>query len=528
MQFTLAFLSLLAATNAAVVLPRQQLPTAPVSSLLSAASSSATGLLSGISSAVLPTPSATSSASSASSTSSSTSASSTTTANATSTVVYVAPSATAIGVDATGEANSNETDASSNAMCTRTTFQVPVNVTQPSYDTLKMGVEPEVNQTRITELFVEFVTAPQNFTQAYSNGSVIVEQTFNISGVFCEPTNTTNSTANGTVQLLVHGIGFDSSYWNIRSDTYNLSESNYSYVYQAHQAGYSTFRYDRLGTGQSERPADGYNLVQANTEVAILENIAQRLRNTTDIGGRQFNKTVLVGHSYGSAQSQRLSQLRPELIDALVLTGYSTSLTGFPYTVLSGVYTQAGIVFPDRFANISKHWLVTGTEYADQINFSYPPSVTPNATTYVRGTAAPVTQGAFFSIGALGAPAQNYTGPVQVVLGEKDFIFAFNNPYANGTDFATTAIEQLFPNAAEGSEGSIIPATGHGINYHSTAYLAYNATLAFLNATLLSNGTSTDNGNSTAPLPSGGPGDMNNATLPNVGNPSNLTSALPN
>ncbi|CAD6884691.1 unnamed protein product [Tilletia laevis] len=457
MQISFAFLSLLAVTNAAVVYPRQAADAATTT-------------------AVMPS--------------------------------------TAIGVDATGEGSANETDTSSNARCTRQTYQVPVNVTQPSYDTLKMGVEPEVNQTRITELFVEYVTSSQNFTQAYLNGSVIVEQTFNISGVYCEPKNN-NTVANSTIQLLVHGIGFDSSYWNIQSSEYNLSESTYSYVYQAHEAGYPTFRYDRLGTGQSERPADGYNLVQASTEAAILENLAERIRNTTDIGGRAWNQTVVVGHSYGSAQSQHLSQVRPELIDALVLTGFSIDFTGFPFTLLSGVYTQAGTVFPERFANISKHWLVTGTQYADQINFAYPASVTSNATTWVRGTAAPVTQGAFFTIGGLGAPAQNYTGPVQVVLGEKDFIFAFRNPYVNGTDFATQAIEALFPQAAEGSEGSIIPATGHGINYHTTAPLAYNATLSFLNVTLF---------NATAPA---GPSSLGNDTLPTATDNSTTPIQLP-
>ncbi|KAK0564381.1 hypothetical protein OC861_004321 [Tilletia horrida] len=472
--FSFAVLSLFAVANAAVVQPRQT--SFSSSPLIPASTSTASGTASSSGSVTAPT--AISSTTSASTTSSST---------PTTTVSYVEPSASAIGYDTIGQPNGNETDSVSNARCTRQTYQVPINVTQTSYDTVKLGVEPSTNQTRITEIFVEYLTAPQNFTQAYVNGTVDVAQTFNISGIYCEPTNTTS---NGILQLLVHGVGFDNSYWNIQSEEFDLPEANYSYAYQAAQLGYSTFRYDRIGCGQSEIPADGYNLVQANTEVAILENIAERVRNTTDIGGKSWNKTVLVGHSYGSAQSQRLSQLRPELIDALVLTGYSTSQTGFPYLLLGGAYTQAGLVF-DRFANISKHWLVTATQYTDQVGFVYPPSVTPNTTEYVRATANPVTQGTFFSIGAIGAPAENYTGPVQVVLGEKDFIFAFENPYSNGSDFATLAIEQLYPSAASGSIGSIIPATGHGINFHTTAPLAYNATFSWLNSTFFGNGSTT-------------------------------------
>ncbi|KAK0518766.1 hypothetical protein OC835_007743, partial [Tilletia horrida] len=166
----------------------------------------------------------------------------------------------------------NETDRSSNANCTRLTIPVPVNVTQLSFDTTALGVVPEANQTRLTDIFVEYLTSPQNFTQAYANGTHVVDRTFNISGVLCEPTN---ATANGAIQVLIHGVGADASYWNIRSDEYDLPEEEYSYVYQAHKAGYSTFRYDRLGTGQSERPIDGYNDVQANTEVAILEQLVE-------------------------------------------------------------------------------------------------------------------------------------------------------------------------------------------------------------------------------------------------------------
>ncbi|CAD6971994.1 unnamed protein product, partial [Tilletia controversa] len=58
-----------------------------------------------------------------------------------------------------------------------------------------------------------------------------------------------------------------------------------------------------------------------------------------------------------------------------------------------------------------------------------------------------------------------------VVLGDKDFPFAFRNTYTNGTDLATLAVRNLYPNAAAGSEGAMIPATAHGINYHTTAPL---------------------------------------------------------
>lgn len=74
-----------------------------------------------------------------------------------------------------------------------------------------------------------------------------------ISGILCKPKDSGNITDPNTVQLLVHGLGFDSSYWDFSPDD---QTDAYSYVYAAAAAGHITFRYDRLGTGGSEHPMD--------------------------------------------------------------------------------------------------------------------------------------------------------------------------------------------------------------------------------------------------------------------------------
>lgn len=107
------------------------------------------------------------------------------------------------------------------------------------------------------------------------------------------------------------------SYWD-----FSVSEE-YSYVRASADAGISTFRYDRLGTGLSEKPADSYkyahptygilkhsttltsffpcSVVQSSTDLAIAQKLLTMLRNG-DIGGQKFSKVVGVGHSYGSIQ----------------------------------------------------------------------------------------------------------------------------------------------------------------------------------------------------------------------------------
>ena len=56
------------------------------------------------------------------------------------------------------------------------------------------------------------------------------------------------------------------SYWD-----FSVSEE-YSYVRAAAGAGYATFRYDRLGTGLSQKPADAYKHVSVWNEKSDTQN----------------------------------------------------------------------------------------------------------------------------------------------------------------------------------------------------------------------------------------------------------------
>ncbi|KAK0533980.1 hypothetical protein OC835_002842, partial [Tilletia horrida] len=207
----------------------------------------------------------------------------------------------------------------------------------------------------------------------------------------------------------------------------------------------------------------------------------------SDIGSSStaWNRTVLVGHSYGSSQAHRLAQLRPELIDALALTGFASAMPGFPYLLLSSGWTQAAHALPARFGNVSSHWLVPASQYADQVGDFYPPGIDPAAAAYARSTANTVAQGTFFSAASIAGAAYGYTGPAQVLIGARDFIIGLRHPYfPNGTDYATVALESLLPNARNDSVAQIVADSGHGIAFHRIAPKAFQATIAFLDAAL--------------------------------------------
>lgn len=64
------------------------------------------------------------------------------------------------------------------------------------------------------------------------------------------------------------------------------------------------------------------SVVQAHTDLAIVTQFAIMLRSGF-IGGINFTKVIGVGHSYGAIQLQALSATAPELLDAVLLQGFS-------------------------------------------------------------------------------------------------------------------------------------------------------------------------------------------------------------
>lgn len=118
-------------------------------------------------------------------------------------------------------------------------------------------------QTALTALYQTYLTSQQNFTEMYQNGTQQVSNTYMLSGTFCTPNNINSNSSH--VQLLLHGVGFDSSYWDFSPD----GSDGYSYVSAAADAGFTTFSYDRLGTGLSEHPQDAYKYVLHEHKYAI-------------------------------------------------------------------------------------------------------------------------------------------------------------------------------------------------------------------------------------------------------------------
>src|SRR5579859_2188160 len=138
---------------------------------------------------------------------------------------------------------------------------------------------------------------------------------YTIYGELCKPL----SGPTRTVQLLLPGATYGHVYWD-----FPYEPQTYSYVRALNAAGYSTFNSDRIGTGQSSHPDLNLVTVTVNVDALIIHEIVQDLRSGS-IGGQQFARVLLVGHSLGSAMSWIEAGTYHD-VDGVIITGMTHHL----------------------------------------------------------------------------------------------------------------------------------------------------------------------------------------------------------
>ncbi|CAO1636796.1 unnamed protein product [Parajaminaea phylloscopi] len=465
-----ALVATLSASASAGILPRQNAASsvAGVASGATAAASSVVATASGAASSAAPsTDAASSSEASSASDSSAPASSATAAANSTASVgpaptITASAPATASDVPAlppygamnySSYANSSVAGPNGldNADCRNITLQVPVQAENVRFS----GVDNTYsNQSYITGQILELANFQQDWFQSRANGTQPNNQTYTIQSTYCTPKK--GGSQNGSLIVGVHGIGFNRRYWDFRPNGTN----EYSFVRQATSYGYSVFTYDRLGTGQSSHPDDGFSQVQVATEVSVLANVLEQLRNGTAVQGRKFESIVGVGHSYGSIQLQALTAAAPDLLKAVALTGYSNTSSGITQFLLAGNLEPAKQVSPQKFNNVSDVYLLSGTSASDITLFLWPPNFDADAAAIARADYGDaVTLGTLASLATATKPAADFDGKVFVISGEHDLPFCQGNcqpPLLDGVK------DGLYPKAGNFSS-YIVPQSGHGL-----------------------------------------------------------------
>jgi pimeloyl-ACP methyl ester carboxylesterase len=263
------------------------------------------------------------------------------------------------------------------------------------------------------------------------------------------------SQAPARVHVLLHGAGFDRRYWH-------ASDLQRSYVRALTVAGWTVFNLDRLGSGDSAHPAGAG--VGVDVQVDALHQVIGQLR-TGVIASRRFDRVVTVGHSLGAIIAMLEAGLHRD-VDGLILTGFSHALSPEARQRFAASLQPANTEL--AFADRDENYFTTrpGTRAAMFLDGAIAPGVVDRD----EMTKGVVTMGELgpSNLGDLSAAV---TAPVLIVAGALD-------PFACPADACPTAraLEVLERQAFVASPQVavvVLPATGHALEYHRTAPLAW-------------------------------------------------------
>jgi hypothetical protein len=218
---------------------------------------------------------------------------------------------------------------------------------------------------------------------------------------------------------LTHGLSFDRQYWDVQP----LNGQKYSYVEQALARGYSTFTYNRLGTGEGVENAaqnDPVNDIQAWLEVSVLRELTNLVRNGgLPVAGvaHKYSKIVHVSHSFGSGLTFGLTAQGGNISDGIALTGFSKNTSFSPNFLQSSGFVAAKTL--PAFSDYPDGYVVQGTPTGLQQAFFGPGQFDPDMSERAVQLSKPVTVGELLTKGGPAAGNSLFTNPVLVITGSK-------------------------------------------------------------------------------------------------------------
>lgn len=277
-----------------------------------------------------------------------------------------------------------------------------------------------------------------------------------LAGWLCRPARTTT-----TVQVLIPGLTYTHRYWT-------GTDQRTNYAAAAVASGDAVYLVDRISTGASDRPPA--DQVTTTTEATVIHQVILALRDGT-LG--RFTRVVGVGHSYGSVIAMAEAATYRD-VDALVLTGLLHDIRIDEMTrFITDLYPAAD---DPKFASATPpDGYMTTRPGSRPGYFLDPTTAVPGAAWWDEQSKTTATTGELtFTPDDELAYSRAITVPVLVVMGETDALFCgTGQPCTTPADICQrehTAFPIGTPLAA-----ATIPRTGHSINLHRTAPLAFTA-----------------------------------------------------
>ncbi len=247
--------------------------------------------------------------------------------------------------------------------------------------------------------------------------------------------------------IFVHGATANRNYWDL---PYNNSQ--YSVVRQALNWGFSVYNMDSIGSGHSSKP-DG--------TLVTVDAAAYTLKQVTDNFRDDYDKIVVVGHSFGSLYVAAAASTYPDLADGIALTGYAHDFT--PEAAASNSFWPA-VADPAFQGQTLPNYLTTipGTRAASSF---YSPLIDPGLVAYDEQTKDVVPVGLLEVPRLFSNETTNITADVLVLNGAEDFIFCGNSIDCSDEDNLQAYESQFFTNAAS-FDARTLNVAGHALNLH--------------------------------------------------------------
>lgn len=230
--------------------------------------------------------------------------------------------------------------------------------------------------------------------------------------------------------------------------------------------------------GKSDKP-DPIQTIQTPLEVEIAHVLATSLRNGK-FSDNKFQKVAAGGHSFGSIITNAITKQYPDVLDAAILTGFSTDLSAQPLFLQALNLALANQNQPLRFDSLNNGFLVSSTVISNQIGFFKAPGFAPEILAQAEATKGSVTYGELNSLAGIGGEASGYTKPVVVADGAEDLPFC-GGDCSYPVDQAKAVHPKYYPNVADADFGSYLaPIAGHGLNFHYSSAGAFEYIQKFL------------------------------------------------
>jgi len=358
-------------------------------------------------------------------------------------------------------------------------FMADVTASTTTNIDLKSVIGYPANQQQLIQGSINQFKAGSTVMQQIGKApNITVSGTYPMYFEYCEPK------AGGEIKGVFqthHGLVGNAGYWNVFID----GSPDNSFAESAAAAGWATLSYDRLGVGRSAHP-DGTNIVQISYEISQSIAISQALRNgTLGNGVPKFLKVVGVGHSYGSFLLTGLAARAPSAFDQVILTGFSNNVTMGPLGLPGFFSTISNVAYPDRFGGHANDYVITPATSNDQLGFFHYPNYSSSALPQFSAVKGEYTLGQQNTIGSTIALSRaGFSKPVFVITGNNDAPFCASNcsvTSLGGNNTQVNTVRPLYPNVSDSNFGVyVLPDTGHGINFHTTALLAYQQILNFV------------------------------------------------